>query len=111
MSISEKDILYLASLDCIKTAMKRICDVKGAILVILLYRICTHVAETEITPEIVVYRFSSQKLVEHLRTKVSRLSNRDVFEGSRTLIRGLARDGLMEDGKEELLECVSEYSP
>jgi hypothetical protein len=61
----------------------------------------------EITPEIVVYRYSPAKLVEYLRVKVSRLSNPQIFEGSRTLIRGLARDGLMEDGKEELLECTS----
>jgi hypothetical protein len=30
MAIPGKDVLYLASLDCIQTAMKRICEVKGA---------------------------------------------------------------------------------
>jgi len=43
------------------------------------------------------------KLVEYLRVKVARLATPEVFEVSRTLIRGLAKDGLMEDGKEDLL--------
>lgn len=59
---------------------------------------------TEVTPEIVVYRYSSTKIVDYLRAKVARLATPQVFEGSRTLIRGLAKDGLMEDGKENLLE-------
>lgn len=58
----------------------------------------------EITPEIVVYRYSPVRVLEYLRVKVVRLSAQEVFEGSRTLIRGLAKDGLMEDGKEDLLE-------
>lgn len=29
---------------------------------------------------------------------------------SRTLVRNLAKDGLMDDGKEELLECTSVFS-
>ena len=36
--------------------------------------------------------------------KVSRLSKHAVAEKSRTIIRGLAKDGLMDDGKEDLLE-------
>jgi ribonuclease H2 subunit B len=43
------------------------------------------------------------KVVEYLRVKVARLATPEVFEVSRTLIRGLAKDGLMEDGKEDLL--------
>lgn len=42
--------------------------------------------------------------MDYLRAKVARLATPQVFEGSRTLIRGLAKDGLMEDGKENLLE-------
>ena len=61
----------------------------------------------EITEDIVVYRLSLQKIVEYLRLKVARLANAEVLEISRTLIRGLAKDGLMEGGKENLLR--SEY--
>jgi ribonuclease H2 subunit B len=58
----------------------------------------------EITADIVVYRLSLQKIVEYLRLKVARLATPEVVEVSRTLTRGLAKDGLMEDGKESLLE-------
>lgn len=58
----------------------------------------------EITQEITVYRYSAPRLLEYLRAKVARLATAEVFESSRTLIRNLARDGLMEDGKEALLE-------
>ena len=57
----------------------------------------------EITPEITVYRYSHDQVLEMLKAKVTRLVTPEVFEGSRTLIRSLAKDGLMEDGKEELL--------
>jgi hypothetical protein len=57
----------------------------------------------EITTEITVYRFSSQKLLQYLRIKVSRIATLSAFESSKTLIRGLAKQGLFEDGKEDLL--------
>jgi len=85
--VSEKDVLYFTSLDSVKSALKHICDVK------------------EITPEIVVYRFSPSKVIEYLRIKVARLATPEAFEGSRTLVRGLAKDGLTEDGKEDLLQA------
>jgi len=100
--ISEKDVLCLLSLECIKNALKRMCDVK------------------EITAEIVVYRFSPTKLVEYLRAKVARLATTETIETSRTLVRGLAKDGLMENGKEDLLQSgrikagcdlISQYIP
>ena len=58
---------------------------------------------TEITPELTVYRYSSERVQKYLRTKVERLSSADVTEMSRTLTRNLAKDGLMEDGKDDLL--------
>ena len=58
----------------------------------------------DITPELTVYRYSEDKVIEYLQTKVSRLSKHAVAEKSRTLIRNLAKDGLMDDGKENLLE-------
>jgi ribonuclease H2 subunit B len=54
----------------------------------------------------VVYRFSPSKVMEYLRIKVARLATPKVFEGSRTLVRGLAKVGLMDDGKEELLQGI-----
>ena len=59
---------------------------------------------TVITPELTVYRYSEDKVIEYLRAKVSRLSNHTVAEKSRTIIRSFAKDGLMDDGKEDLLE-------
>jgi ribonuclease H2 subunit B len=58
----------------------------------------------EITDELTVYRFSTSKMEEYLRAKVSRLAVSEVLEISRTTIRNFAKDGLMEDGKESLLK-------
>jgi ribonuclease H2 subunit B len=69
--------------------------------------VCLLTNEAEITSDIHVYRFSIQKLVEYLRVKVERIATPDVFECCKTLIRGLARQGLVEDGKEALLHCKS----
>jgi hypothetical protein len=60
-----------------------------------------------ITDEITVYRYSHDVVLENLKGKVGRLSDPRVAEMSRTLVRSLAKDGLMDDGKEELLECAS----
>ena len=60
----------------------------------------------DITPEITVYRYSPEKVLETLKAKVTRLNTAVVFEGSRTLTRALAKDGLMEDGNDSLLECT-----
>lgn len=49
-------------------------------------------------------------MLENLKGKVRSLSNPRVAEMSRTLIRSLAKDGLMDDGKEELLECASFFT-
>ena len=48
-----------------------------------------------------VFRFSEDKLIAYLRRKVERLARPSASELSRTITRGLARDGLMEDGREE----------
>lgn len=45
-----------------------------------------------------------QILVDHLRKKITRLVAANDFRESLTVIRLLAKDGLMEDGKETLLE-------
>jgi hypothetical protein len=59
----------------------------------------------DITSDITVYRFSIPILVNYLRGKVCRLAASEVFKCSRSLVRGLAKEGLMEDGKEHLLLC------
>lgn len=63
-----------------------------------------------ITDEITVYRYSHDVVLENLKGKVGRLSDPRVAEMSRTLIRSLAKDDLMDDGKEELLECASFFT-
>ncbi|THV02445.1 hypothetical protein K435DRAFT_836487 [Dendrothele bispora CBS 962.96] len=87
-TISEDDVLYFSSLECTKPALTRICDFQ------------------DLTPEIRVCRYSSTKVVEYLRKKADGLLITGVLDNSRTLIRGLARDGLMEDGNEKLLQAA-----
>ncbi|TFY69151.1 hypothetical protein EVJ58_g571 [Rhodofomes roseus] len=65
--------------------MKRICEVK------------------EITAEIIVYRYSQEKTMNYFKAKVGRLATPSVCEMSSTVVRQLAKDGLMDDGKEDLL--------
>ncbi|KAH7888527.1 ribonuclease H2, subunit B [Phlebopus sp. FC_14] len=80
------DITRFASLDCTMDAMKRICEVK------------------EITSEITVLRYSYEQLMRHLRKKVVTLSDPRISEMSRSLTRSLAKDGLMDDKHEDLLD-------
>lgn len=86
LNVSADDIISFMSLDFVQSSMKRVCDVKV------------------ITDEITVYRYSHDVVLENLKSKVERLSHPRVAEMSRTLVRSLAKDGLMDDGKEELLE-------
>ncbi|KAG8213740.1 ribonuclease H2, subunit B [Butyriboletus roseoflavus] len=90
MSVCVEDIMKFAALECTKKAMKRLCDVKGK--------------PNEITAEITVFRYSSQKLIQELRKKVATLSTPRITNMSRCLVRSLAKDGLMEDKNEDLLE-------
>ncbi|KAG7098771.1 hypothetical protein E1B28_000679 [Marasmius oreades] len=86
LHLSSKDIRTFTSMQCCRNVMDKICEAKN------------------VTAEIVVYRFSSDKAVEYLRRKVERLSTLEVVQTSRILIRNLAKDGLTEDGYEDLLE-------
>ncbi|KAH8107902.1 ribonuclease H2, subunit B [Cristinia sonorae] len=85
--VSSNDLTHFFSLDCVKLAMKRVCEVK------------------EITPEITVYRYSRAQSLTLMKAKVARVHTPEIFEASRTLVRNLAKDGLMEDGKEALLQA------
>ncbi|KAM5531576.1 hypothetical protein V8D89_014745 [Ganoderma adspersum] len=86
--LSPDDVQRLSSLRCVQAAMRHVCEYK------------------EITAEVVVYRYSAERVQTYLRTKVARLSQKDVSELSRTLTRGFAKDGLMEDGKEDTLNAA-----
>ncbi|KAH9176386.1 Ydr279p protein family-domain-containing protein [Lactarius sanguifluus] len=85
-TIPQEDLISLTRYDCIIDALKRVCDFQ------------------DITPELKVYRYSEDKVIEYLQAKVTRLSRHEVVEKSRTIIRNFAKDGLMDDGKEDLLE-------
>lgn len=99
-TLSPDDVQQLSSLRCIQAAMRHVCEYK------------------EVTAEVVVYRYSAERVQTYLRTKAARLSQKDVSELSRTLTRSFAKDGLMEDGKDDILiaarlraacELVSQY--
>lgn len=100
--------MSLASLDCIAAAMRRICDTQGACLchvVLLPYHSRGLMNKpSDITPEITVFRYSPEKALKYLTAKVARLSKAEITEQSRTIVRNMAKDGLMDDGKESLLE-------
>ncbi|KIY44460.1 hypothetical protein FISHEDRAFT_51725 [Fistulina hepatica ATCC 64428] len=80
------DIIEFTSMPCTLKAMSQVCDTK------------------EITPEITVYRYSFGKVLEYLRAKVDRVSSPKFQEGLRSLTRSLAKDGLMDEGKDDLLK-------
>jgi len=84
--LDTKDIFAFASMSCTHTALRHVCEVK------------------EVTQGIVVYRYSPSKVIDYLRQKVIRLETSGVLDVSRTILRTLAKDGLLEDGNEELLK-------
>ncbi|KAF8135661.1 ribonuclease H2, subunit B [Boletus edulis] len=90
MHVRVEDIMKFGALECTKKAMKRLCDVK------------------EITADITVFRYSSEKLTQELRKKAASLSTPPIMEMSRCLVRSLAKDALMEDKHEDLLELACE---
>ncbi|KAF8517650.1 ribonuclease H2, subunit B [Gautieria morchelliformis] len=101
-AIKGQDVLRLATLDCVRGALNRICDSK------------------EVTEELTVYRYSHSKLLQSISAKVARLSQSNVFDVYPSLQRQLAKDGLLDEGKGELrqagrtrvaCEMVSQYLP
>ncbi|KAF8829085.1 hypothetical protein HHX47_DHR3000878 [Lentinula edodes] len=102
-TISAKDVATFASMNCCKDALTRICDSQGDCTLSSFPTRCNSLP-LELPPDIMVYRFSPTKYVEYLKLKVLKLLEANVIEGSRTLVRSLAKDGLMEDGNEKLLE-------
>jgi len=104
--ISQEDMLFLTRCDCVVNALKRICDFQSAPVRNPLSSgdLSSRDRYADITSELTVYRYSEDKVIEYLQAKVSRLSKHAVAEKSRTIIRNLAKDGLMDDGKEDLLK-------
>lgn len=103
--LSRADLLRFLALDCTRAAMARVCETKRLSPFSLLFlRAVLSSALADITDDITVYRYAPEKALDTLRAKVARLNTAAVFEGSRTLVRALATDGLMDDGKDELLE-------
>ena len=82
-------VARLADLKCTLTGLRRVCETK------------------DIGGDTIVYRYSKEKAIQYLRRKVDRLCKAQEVEKARTIIRILARDGLMDDGKESLLERES----
>jgi ribonuclease H2 subunit B len=101
--ITQEDLLFLTKCDCVVSALKRICDSQSARRSPRNERLSSHDTYTDINTELTVYRYSEDKVMEYLQAKVSRLSKDVVSEKSRTIIRNLAKDGIMDDGKEDLL--------
>lgn len=102
-SVGVEDVMKFIAFECTKKAMKRICDVKGKPDGLRTAPFLTQNV-TEITPEITVFRYSPEKLLQELRKKVAALSVPRITEMSRCLVRSLAKDALMEDKNENLLE-------
>lgn len=84
--LDTKDVFAFASMSCTHTALRHVCEVK------------------EVTQGIVVYRYSPSRVIDYLRRKVVRLETSGALDVSRTILRTLAKDGLLEDGNEELLK-------
>lgn len=100
--LSDRDLHTLSRLRCVEESMRRICDFK------------------DVTPEITVFRFSEDKYAKYLVKKARRLGESNVLLKCETLVRGLAKNDLMDDNKEALLraglckvscELVSQYIP
>lgn len=54
----------------------------------------TLISDVEITPDMSTYRLNDDKLLDVLKMKIARLATRDAFEGSPTLTRMLAKEGV-----------------
>lgn len=86
LKVSEQDILFILTLNCVREAARLICEVN------------------DLTPELAVYRYDPERVIKVLQKKVEHLAQPAILDRTRTVVRSLAKDGLMEDGQEELLE-------
>ena len=58
----------------------------------------------DITDDLVVFRYSEEKLLGYLSKKAERISRTGIIDQTRTLERELQKDGLFDNGKETLLQ-------
>ncbi|KAF5393257.1 hypothetical protein D9757_000761 [Collybiopsis confluens] len=86
-AIEARDVMKFASLECATHALSRVCDVQ------------------DIPPDITTYRYSATNFIHYLQLKVRNLLDTGIIDDSRMMVRSLAKDGLMEDGHERLLEA------
>ncbi|PBK91465.1 hypothetical protein ARMGADRAFT_968122 [Armillaria gallica] len=86
--VSAVDITSFVEMECTRRALRRVCEMK------------------EVASDITVYRFSPTKVVDYVRKKVDHMSSFPVIEMSRSITRNLAKDGLLDDGKEKLLAAA-----
>ncbi|KAK0504786.1 ribonuclease H2, subunit B [Armillaria luteobubalina] len=86
--VSAVDITSFVEMDSTRRALRRICETK------------------EVASDITVYRFSPTMVVDYVRKKVDHMSTFPVIEMSRGITRNLAKDGLLDDGKEKLLAAA-----
>ncbi|KAK0241807.1 ribonuclease H2, subunit B, partial [Armillaria nabsnona] len=86
--VSAVDITSFVEMDCTRRALRRVYEMK------------------EVASDIMVYRFSPTKVVDYVRKKVDYMSSFPVIEMSRSITRNLAKDGLLDDGKEKLLAAA-----
>ncbi|PFH53808.1 hypothetical protein AMATHDRAFT_54330 [Amanita thiersii Skay4041] len=84
--VLQRDILQFSSLDSVRQSLHHVCDVKA------------------VAQDVVVYRYSSIKVIEYLKKKVSQLMDSNAIDDSKVMFRSLAKNGLMDDGNEKLLE-------
>lgn len=76
------------------------------LLCLCVHQVALTFYETDIASDFVVFRYSHSRMLDYLVKKANRLADGNFIKNSRTLERELAKDGLMDDGKEELLRCL-----
>ncbi|SJK97487.1 related to Sulfate adenylyltransferase [Armillaria ostoyae] len=94
--VSAVDITSFVEMDCTRRALRHVCEMKGEFLR----------SSGQVASDITVYRFSPTKVVDYVRKKVDHMSSFPVIEMSRSITRNLAKDGLLDDGKEKLLAAA-----
>jgi len=97
------DLIHFCTLECTRNALPKLCEVKGDSLCFP-QEWCLYGYATEVSSDIVVYRYSFSKTIGYLRAKVMHLEKSTAFDALRTVTRNLAKDCLMDDGQECLLK-------
>jgi ribonuclease H2 subunit B len=105
-AIRGDDVMQLATLDCVHDALRRACDSKGDFCALFGCSTPYFTILQDVTEELSVYRFSYLKLMQSISAKVAHLSQPSVFDAYPSLQRQLAKNGLLDEGKDELRQGV-----